>query len=75
MNKKRLGRTIFDKIMSWPAVRSYNFDIDGRSSISTNLRGIITIPLLLMIVLSLIYVLFPVIFIRNETISTKVVMS
>ena len=71
--KKHLAKTVFDKIASWPTVRNFNFDVNGNSKIATNLRALITFPLLTMIFLVAIYIFFPV-FYRNTTIKTEVTM-
>ena len=65
------ARNCLNKIAAWPAVRSFNFDTQGNSKIATNLRAIITFPLLLTMLMVAIYTIFPVLF-PSEHIQTEV---
>ena len=69
--KTHVAKTIFDKVASWPSVRSFNFDVNGNNKIVTNLRAYITIPLLAVILLVSTYIFFPV-FYKDAIIKTEV---
>lgn len=54
-----------NKIAGWPAVRSFNFDVNGHGSIQTGYKAFFTCPLLVAMILSSIYFGFPMFY--NDT--------
>ena len=60
-----------NKIAGWPAVRSFNFDVNGQGSIRTWWKAMFTIPLIIIIILTFIYFVFPLIY-HDKPISTNI---
>ena len=53
---------MLNKVAGWPAIRSYNFDTNGNSSIHTKYQAFFTIPLIFVLILTFIYLGTPLIY-------------
>ena len=59
INKKNMGVSLCNRIMGWPHIRSFNFDINGESTIKTSMKAFFSIPLLIFGILAMIYFITP----------------
>ena len=66
-----MGVSLINKIAGWPAVRSYNFDVNGHGSIQTGYKAFFTCPLIVVICLISMYFGFPI-FYSQTPITTNI---